>query len=131
MSIFFEQLRFRTRFAAQFSCQVVAAIVGELLIERLEIIEPRNWHHEIAAGELDQAFCVTLFVRASDQTEMMRVKIVRLKTEKFTGRIFPASSHDLRYGNFRVVVIMFPIPLCGHGCEVRDHHGMRSDFDGT
>ena len=59
---------------------------------------------KLPTSELDQAFCVALFVRASDQAKMMRVKVVRLQTQEFACRFLATPTDDLRDGDLRVVV---------------------------
>ena len=41
-SIFFEQLRFRARLTSQLTTQISEAVLGQLLIELLEVIKLRN-----------------------------------------------------------------------------------------
>jgi len=104
LSILFESFGLRATLAAQRTFQILTAVLGKFAIELLEVIELRNGHHEIAPGESDEAFRVTLLVRATHKAEVVVVEIIRLQSQELPCRSLAASADNLRHGDLRVVV---------------------------
>jgi hypothetical protein len=104
LAIFFKPFGLRPGLAPQLAIKVLAAIVGELPIELLEVVELGDGHHEIAPCEADKVLRVALLVRTTHETEMVIVKVVRLQSQEFSRRLFASLPNNLRHGDLRIIV---------------------------
>lgn len=84
-SLFSQEIGLGAGLPAERALQIVATSRFQLHVERLDGIDARDGHQEIAAPKTEQGLDVSLLIRPTDQTEMVREQIVALQAVELVG----------------------------------------------
>ena len=103
-AFFFEQFIFCRFFAAEFTGQVGAAAVQQVLVEFVQTFYFGYWHHEILACEGAEFFDDAFFVWPADCAEVVVEQVVACQLEESVGWVASVSAEDCFDGDFAVVV---------------------------
>jgi len=99
-----EALTDRFRLAAQEIRLALAALLSQIVVERVPCRKPWDWHHEVAAGVSDQPFHIALVIALTGSAIAVSKQVVRQKPAEECRPLTRSIRKDLRNQTAVVVV---------------------------